>query len=169
MKLFVHLFFLILMFSCIKPIPQLPSNKENKNDTISNNLLKINELLTYKENKLIQKFAKTEHPDFIKNKMGFWYKIQKNNNTTLIEEKDKCSVFIKISNFNGDKLKEEKKNVTLGKKELISGVEECIKLMSKGDRATIIVPWYLAYGLKGNGSEIAPYTSLIIEIKITND
>ena len=41
--------------------------------------------------------------------------------------------------------------------------------MNSGNEATIIIPWYLAYGLKGNNAEIGPYTSIIVRISVINN
>jgi len=49
----------------------------------------------------------------------------------------------------------------------VNGLEESMKLLREGDSATIIIPWYLGYGMKGKEPKIPPYTSIIYQIKIS--
>jgi FKBP-type peptidyl-prolyl cis-trans isomerase len=51
----------------------------------------------------------------------------------------------------------------------IAGLGEAIKLMRKGTRATVIIPYDLAYGEFGNGDgTIPPYMTLVFELEIEN-
>ena len=68
----------------------------------------------------------------------------------------------------GKLLKTEEKQVVIGKKQLIVGLEEGLKLMNRGDSATFIIPWYLAYGMKGDGSLIPAYTSIICKMNVSD-
>ena len=160
---------MFLLFSCSKPAPQLPSNKGNTPDTVSGSLLKINEKLTGYEDSIITELVKIRYADFIKSNLGFWYKTENSSTKSLIKEYDKCTVYYSLSTLNGKKLIQEKTTITIGQKEIIAGIEECLKLMSKGDKATVIIPWYLAYGLNGKDSEIEPYTSLIAELIVLEE
>ncbi|MDO9154740.1 MAG: FKBP-type peptidyl-prolyl cis-trans isomerase [Paludibacter sp.] len=166
MKTYLHLLIILLMFSCTKPAPQLPSNKGNQADTVSKSLLKINEELIIREDSLIAELIKNKYPDFKKHSFGFWYKTDPLSKRLLLKDSDKCTLIYSLSALNGEKLIEKKITITIGNKEIIPGIEACLKLMSKGDKATIIVPWYLAYGLKGHGNEIAPYTSIVAIISV---
>ena len=60
----------------------------------------------------------------------------------------------------GAELLSEKKTVRFGKKEIPTGLEDGLRLMRKGETLRLIVPWYLAYGMKGEDN-IPPYTSLM--------
>lgn len=154
------------MISCTKPAPQLPSNKEIEAVSLSDSLLEINEQLIENENTLITELIKTKYPDFSRSNSGFWYKITESQYGKSIQQNEKYTVNYRLSSLDEKTLLNNKKIITIGKKEIISGIEECMKLMNEGDKATIIIPWYLAYGLKGNGAEIKPYTSIIAYISI---
>lgn len=49
---------------------------------------------------------------------------------------------------------------------LISGFKEGLKLLNVGDKATLFLPYYLAYGESGRGKMIPPKTNLIFEVEI---
>jgi FKBP-type peptidyl-prolyl cis-trans isomerase len=54
----------------------------------------------------------------------------------------------------------------LGRNLVIAGMDEGIRLMKPGARATIIVPSPLAYGTRGDPPKIAPNTTLVFEIEL---
>ncbi|MCF6241978.1 MAG: FKBP-type peptidyl-prolyl cis-trans isomerase [Bacteroidales bacterium] len=54
----------------------------------------------------------------------------------------------------------------LGAGNVIPGWEEGFSKMCEGGKATFIIPSYLAYGKKGYGKIIPPYTTLIFEVAL---
>ncbi|MFT6716793.1 MAG: FKBP-type peptidyl-prolyl cis-trans isomerase FkpA, partial [Saprospiraceae bacterium] len=49
-----------------------------------------------------------------------------------------------------------------------SGLHECIKQLTVGDKAIIIIPSYMAHGLTGDDNKIPPLTSLVYNIELVN-
>jgi len=85
-----------------------------------------------------------------------------------IKDSTSCKISCQVSTLNGKVLQNEIKKLVIGKKLVATGLEEGLKLCRKGDNAIFIIPWYLAYGMKGNEPLIPPYTSLIYKIKVYN-
>lgn len=54
----------------------------------------------------------------------------------------------------------------LGVGYVIPGWDEGIKLMSKGEKGVLYIPYYLAYGERGAGGVIPPYANLIFEVEL---
>lgn len=48
----------------------------------------------------------------------------------------------------------------------LQGWNEALRTMKAGERRTIILPWWLAYGEEGSQPEVAPRTSLVFEIEL---
>lgn len=161
------LFFCVGLLSCKKQAPQLPSNKgiETNNNVAS--LLIINHDLTIREDSILKIFAEKKGI-FKKNELGFWYKIYKTGKGSIIGDSVACEFEFSMMKLDGKELQTGKKQVVIGKKQLITGLEEGLKLMHKGDSASFIIPWYLGYGMKGDGSLVLPYTSIIYKIKHLN-
>ena len=156
---------LIVFSSCNKPLPQLPSNKGNIADENVAKLLIINQSLAIKEDSILNQFTKKDAA-FKKNELGFWYKIDQTTNGQSLKDKDLCKFTCKILLLNGKVLSDDDKQIIIGKKQVVMGLEEGLKLMHKGENATFIIPWYLGYGMKGNEPLVPPYTSLIYNIKL---
>lgn len=55
--------------------------------------------------------------------------------------------------------------IELGKGMIIKGLEEALLLMRKGDKAKVIVPFYLAYDDMEN-APVPPYSNLIFELEM---
>ena len=58
--------------------------------------------------------------------------------------------------------------LTVGSGQVIPGWEEALLLMKGGDKATALIPSKLAYGSRGAGYVIQPYTPLIFEMEVVS-
>jgi hypothetical protein len=123
--------------------------------------------LIHKEDSLLDIYVKSKNETFKRSEIGFWYKINDSGNGNGIENKAACNFTYKLLFLDGKVIENGRKSVVIGKKQLVTGLEEGLKLLHKGDIATFIIPWYLGYGMKGN-EHIPPYTSLRYEVRIDN-
>ncbi|HET7732253.1 MAG TPA: FKBP-type peptidyl-prolyl cis-trans isomerase [Paludibacter sp.] len=155
-------------YSCKKQAPQIPSNKVVVDNTEAKTLLDINQNLALKEDSLLEIFAKKKDKSFIKNEIGFWYKIELAGSGPKVTDKSTCNFSYKLTLLNGKTLEEGKKQVVIGKKQIVAGLEAGLKMLHHGDSATFIIPWYLGYGMNGNKPLVLPYTSIIYQIKLDN-
>jgi len=158
----------LLFFSCNRQSPQIPSNKSTLIDKNSVSLLAINQNLAKKEDIYLKKFVLGKDKGFRKSEIGFWYKIVSSGNGSKIKESASCKFTCTVMSLNGKVLQNDVKQIVLGKKQVVIGLEEGLKLINKGDSAIFILPWYLAYGMNGNEPLIPPYTSLIYRVKVFN-
>lgn len=54
----------------------------------------------------------------------------------------------------------------IGEGKVIKGWEEGFKLLHKGERATLIIPYWLAYGVKGRPPSIPGRATLVFEVEL---
>lgn len=55
----------------------------------------------------------------------------------------------------------------VGKGEVIKGLDEGVKLMNKGEKAVLYIPYYLAYGGR-EMKDLPQYSSLVFEIELVD-
>ena len=51
---------------------------------------------------------------------------------------------------------------------VVKGMDDAVADMRKGEKRTLIVPWWLGYGEQGKPPEIPPRTTLIYEVELVD-
>lgn len=160
-------FFCIGLISCRKQAPQLPSNKGIETNKNATSLLVINHDLAIREDSILKILAERKGT-FKKNELGFWYQISNSGNGSIIKDSVVCEFEFSLTKLDEEVLQTGKNKIVIGKKQVVTGLEEGLKLMHKGDSAIFIIPWYLGYGRKGNEQVVPAYTSIIYRINHLN-
>ena len=163
--LILQIIIVLFMVSCQRPAPQLPANKLEVIDSTGIGLLKLNEKMILSEDSLIRDYVENSKVNYVKHDLGFWYKIAKSDLGNTAQANQECEVAYRVYSIENNFLFEKKETIIIGKKQLPTGIEEALKIMRKGAKADLVIPWYLAYGMKGNGNEIKPYTSLVVNLQ----
>ena len=57
---------------------------------------------------------------------------------------------------------------TVDKEDVPAGLNEFVKMMQVGDKAQLIVPSYLGYGVTGDNNKIPPRATLIYDLELKN-
>ncbi|MFO8086505.1 MAG: FKBP-type peptidyl-prolyl cis-trans isomerase [Bacteroidales bacterium] len=83
---------------------------------------------------------------------------------------EKVLVHYKGSFLNGDVFdssweRDRPYEMVIGEAKVIKGWLEAVPMMREGEKATIIVPWRLAYGKNGRGN-IPPYANLVFDLEL---
>lgn len=102
----------------------------------------------------------------------FFTEIQKGNNQKP-KNGDFGKIHFSVSTITGNQLYDSRQQGEpmiweKGKEFDNKGVTEALELMSKGSKASIIVPSSLAFGEQGRGQMIAPYTTLLYELELVD-
>ncbi len=149
------------------------AQKESQNistEDYKDPLLKANQHMVKVENEDINNYIRRHYWDMQTTATGLRYMIYKNGKGKNVNVGDKVKIDFKVNLITGIECYSSAENGPLefitGKAEVINGLEEAVLLMSEGDKAKVIIPSHLAYGLLGDEEKIPKRATLIYDIEL---
>jgi FKBP-type peptidyl-prolyl cis-trans isomerase FkpA len=169
-------YFLVLIISAIVVVFTFSCGNEPQptqstgNISMNDSLVKYNKAIAKTENQEIEDFIQRYGWKMIKTETGLRYMIYKRGSGAKAVEGRKATIKYEVRLINGNlcysSADKGPKEFILGKGGMESGTEEGILLMRVGDRAKLIVPSHLAFGLLGDQDKIPPKSTLIYDIEL---
>jgi len=133
-------------------------------------LIEVNKHLVKTENQEIEDYIKRYNWDMKQTKTGLRYMIYKHGKGVKAENGKTAKINYTVELINGDMCysseKDGPKEFIIGKRNVEAGLEQGILLMRVGDRAKLIIPSYLAFGLIGDQNKIPKKATLIYDINL---
>lgn len=103
---------------------------------------------------------------------GLRYRIEGSGKPEIIVESDTVLISYKIWLSDSTLVKEVSDEnalpVIAGKGHEIKGIDEIILLMRSGEKAQLIIPSHLGWGMRGDGKLIPPAATLFTELTVTD-
>ena len=161
--------FIFTFTSCEKKIVYEPS--EVSHDTFMKDSREKEKERQKQEYQELEQWINKHHPNQFKlSEYGYWIDVTENKETPIIQELDfvqfkkqyKNLEFNTIYTFNESEIQ----NIILGKTAEIRGIETALRMLSEGDKATLILPSFMAYGLYGDDRKIGANIPLIVELEV---
>lgn len=170
MKYLIHILFISTIISCGQKKQTAPVivNMSKFDDPLIN----VNKQISKEEKVKIDAFVLRNGYPMTESGTGVQYYIyeEKDKNAPHAESKDIVLIDFDIKLLDGTKCYSSKKT---GAEEFVvdydnveSGMHEAIKYLKKGDKAIIIIPSHLAFGLAGDNAEIPPLSSVVYDIEL---
>lgn len=142
--------------------PQSPNLKES--------LEKANRYLANEEESDIQNYIERHKFDMVATGTGLRYQVLKEGVGAVAQSGQQVSMEYELYDIMGDLLySSEKEGVmtfVVGKSDVVSGLDEAVRHLRKGDVARLIIPSHLGYGLPGDQNLISGRATLIYIVKI---
>ncbi len=145
--------------------------KQRQSTSVSKEaLIEMNKAKIAEENDRIESMLSRYQWPVSKTETGVYYWIYEKGHGVKVEQGNilYCEYNLKLPN--GDEIYNSNTDdaliLKIGKSDIPSGLEEVLLLMHQGDKAKIIVPSYLAYGLAGDNNKIPSSATLIYDISI---
>ncbi len=156
---------IVCLMACHKTQPQIPTRHGQKRETPADTLLlkaiETNQRLAQEADKAISNYANEGYAQY---ETGFWAKTLREVDNPL-QEGEKVMVHYRVYSMDDVLLEDIREAVVMGKSTRIQAVTEALYMMERGEKVSLIVPWYLAYGATGNET-VAPYTNLRVELEV---
>ncbi len=166
-KTTVILFLLIASISC-RQEHKPPEQKNASND--KENLARANKFLVTKDNERITSYIERRNWELNLNESGLWIEIYDVKNSKKPQDGQQVSLKYKLSLLDGkncyDSDYDGLLNFRIGHNELPQGLNESVLLLGKGDKARLIIPPFLAYGLLGDQNKIPARAIIVYEIEL---
>ncbi len=175
MRFSVLIITLAVFLSCTEVQPRRPKSSSTKN--FYQEVLEENKKLIRLEERNIEALiAKDTVSNYQISNSGFWYSYIKKDTFGQVFPKPDDIVTIRYNItdvFDNEIYGERELTYKVDKEDLISGLNDGVKLMKTSEEVVFIIPSYRAYGVTGDGNKIGINKTLksnvkLIEIKKTN-
>lgn len=159
-----------LLLACTHPEARKPVVR--KTSSFMSESIERNKILTKAENQLLQKQIEEDSlHNYLNSEQGFWYYYERKDtlNAPLPETGDQIVFNYEALDLSDQVIfsKEElgPQSYMVDKEELISGLQDGLKLMREGERVTFLFPSYKAYGYAGS-ERVNPNQPLIYKVEL---
>ncbi len=157
---------LLIPTSCQRTKPQSPSNRAQEMDSTEMHMALLTQRLVEEANASLVQFVQGLDSAYVLERFGSWHRVTQRVKGERLQKDDKVLLHSQTYTLQGDLLSDTEDVVTVGKREVPVAVDRLLTEMCAGESASLIVPWYAAYGATGN--EVVPaYTNIRIEIELT--
>ncbi len=172
MRTSIFLVLLLIAASCTTPTPRKPVVR--KTSTFLTESIQRNKIINEVEEKALLDYIENDSLNaYIAAPNGFWYRyiVKDSLETRLPVKGDEITYAYEIKDVNDVLLysKEElgDRNYMVDREELISGLQDGLKLMKVGEQVQFLFPSHKAYGYSGY-KKIAGNQPLIYNVELKN-
>jgi FKBP-type peptidyl-prolyl cis-trans isomerase len=162
---------LLITWSCHRVDESKTGEKLPQQDP-SESLVKANRYLVQKETEDIENYIKRHQWTMQETGSGLRYWIYEAGDGPVAKRGMVAELAYKVWLINGEMVYDAErdglKSFLIGKGGVESGLEEAILLMRKGDKARLVIPSHLAWGLLGDQKKIPPRTAIVYEMELLN-
>ena len=155
-----------IIFSCKEEVQQ----PETMLVPSANETADMNKAWNQEEQELIKQFIERKGWDMTQTESGLNYLIYKNGTGQKAEPGMRAMIEYSISLLDGTELYSSKeiglRPFLIDKDNVEQGLHEGIIYMKVGDKAKMIIPFYLAHGLMGDHGKIPPLASLVFDVRL---
>ncbi len=145
-------------------------SKKEKQESSARSLEKVNRYLVNAENKEITDYIRRHNWNMKSTGSGLRYEIYQKGDGPAIKKGNRISLKYRAYLINGTMIYTSDtkglKVFEVGRGGVETGLEEAVLLLHKGDKAHLILPSHLAFGLNGDGDRIPKRAIVIYDIEV---
>lgn len=145
-------------------------NKKTADVNYDESLMKANQYLVKTEEEQINDFLARYNWEMKETGTGLRYNIYKNNHGKKAQIDQIVRIKYEIRLISGDVIYNSDdlgiREFRIGKGDVETGLHEAVLLMGVGDKAKLILPSHLAYGLAGDQNKIPKRATLVYDIEL---
>ncbi len=163
----------ILLISCGKQEPRRPIS-HGSGSFLKESIERNKKLNSIEEAMIDSIISKNPEKKFYASTKGYWYyyDIQKTTDTLTPKRGDVAYFDYEIKDFNDNVIYSEvelrPQIYLVDKQDILIGLRDGIKLMSKGEKITFLLPSNMAYGFRGDNDRIPPNLPIICTVTLND-
>ncbi len=169
LKLSLSLTFLLAFWSCNQDTKEKVMRVENRKEQ-RESAIKINRQVLEIEDQQINQYVARYNWPVVRTGSGLRIYIYKKGSGKPISNKVEVEAAYDLKLLDGTKIEnsnsEGNMQITMDKTTIETGLHEAFLMLRVGDKAKIILPSHLAFGVTGNGRRIPPRAVLVYDIEI---
>jgi len=139
-------------------------------ENLSDSAMVLNQQLVLSERQEIDDFIGRYQWPVITTETGLRYYIYQSGKGSNPTIGDSVQITYNVKLLTGDLIHQSEKGhpvtIILGKRNVVSGLEEGIMMMNPGSKAKMIIPSHLAFGLLGDLSRVPSRAVLVCEVEL---
>ena len=130
----------------------------------------LNRYLIQKDRERIENYIERRDLEMRETSSGLWYRIISEGNGDLLSDNNRivmeytCSLLDGTICYSSDE--DGPQEIIIGRSDIPAGLTQGLKMLRYGSEAILIIPPFLAFGLKGDGNKIPARSVIVYEIKI---
>ncbi len=167
-SLYLVFLMMVLMLACGPSGKDEDKKEKHSRKGLEEALIEANKSAVEAEREMIHNYARRYRWPLKKAK-GVYYAIYEEGDGQSIQMGDEVLFRYSLKLINGSEIQTRRhpESLIIGKGgDVVSGLHRAMQLLSKGDRAKVIVPSHLAYGLAGDQDKIPSKATLIYDIQV---
>jgi FKBP-type peptidyl-prolyl cis-trans isomerase FkpA len=169
-KTILYLGFIVGITSLLLNCNNRETIHDNEFATPQADLVPANKYLVKKNQQNIINFVHRRGWDMKETSTGLWYMIYKSGQGTRAIKGNLITLSYTVFLLDGSICYSSDslglKTFRIGSGHVESGLEEAALLLRQGDKARIIIPPYLAYGLLGDNNKIPPRSTILYDVTV---
>lgn len=166
-RLFICLLIVAALMGCHEPVTRPQGS--NKPSDLKESLEKANRYLANEEESDIQNYIERHKFDMTATGTGLRYQVLKAGAGDLLQPGQEVSLEYELYDITGDLVysseNEGVMSFVVGKGP-VSGLDEAVRHLRRGDVARLIIPSHLGYGLPGDHNLIPERATLVYLVKV---
>ncbi len=167
---YVLIVMLIVLVSCNGCRDKRETGEVASSEQMMKDLIEFNKSQHENEMKEIKTFISNKKWPMTETGTGMNYWIYEKGSGQSAELDDFASITYKVELLDGTVCYEAKKDkpgvFKIGQDAVESGIHEVVLLMKVGDKARVVLPSHLAFGLTGDSSKIPKSSPLVYDIEL---
>lgn len=168
----VRILLFLAMVACFASCNRQAEQQDHKIDReeLSETLIEANKKIVLTEDEQIEDLLDRYKWEMETSETGLRYIVDDPGTGRRIEEGDEVTLLYKTRLITGDVIYTSDEDgpltFTVGRSDVIAGLQEGVKLLGLGGQARLVIPSYLGYGLIGDQGKIKGKATLIYRIEV---